>query len=328
MSVRIKDVAKLAGVSTATVSRVINNDPVVAEDTRLKVMQAIEELNYFPHQWGRNLRRQESKTILVLIPDIRNSFYANILYGMDRMASQHKYNLVLSSTYSDPAREKNLINLLKQKYADGIIFLASTLQETELAGLAERFPVVLCCEFPRDTEITHVSIDNYQAAYDAVQYLIEQGHRRIAFLSSNNDFLSTHLREAGYWQALKDNGLEADEVLLVRGSYSFESGLIGTNIVMNNLHPPTAIFSICDVVASGAIQALYRLNLKVPTDVAVFGFDDIDMAKQLTPPLTTIAQPLELLGGISVKTLISKLLQEETKTEIVLNHELVVRGSA
>lgn len=328
MSASIKDVAKLAGVSTATVSRVINQYPFVSEETKEKVNQAINELNYYPDQGGRNLRKGTSKTILVLIPDIRNTFYSNILYGMDTVARQYEYNLIIASTYSDLARERNLIKLLRKKLADGIIFLASTLEEKELVDLHEQYPVVQCCEYNKGTSLTRISIDNYQAAYDAVEHLIKKGHKRIAFLSSNNDFLSTHLREFGYKQALQDYKIEIDEDLIVRGGYSFESGRKGTHIVMNSIAPPTAIFAISDLVASGAIQALYSLNLRTPQDVAVCGFDDIDMAQQLTPPLTTVAQPLELLGSMAVKTLIDKIQDREVKPEIILHHELMIRGSA
>lgn len=327
MAARIQDVAKEAGVSTATVSRVINRHPSVSDSTRKKVLEAIEKLNYIPNHGGRMLRKQETKTILVLVPDIRNSFYANILYGMDPIMTEYQYNLIIASTYSDLVRERNLINLLKQKLADGMILLASVLDEAELRELDEMYHLVQLCEFNQGTTLTHVSIDNYQAAYEAVAHLISRGHRRIGFLSSNNSFLSTKLREAAYRQALRDHSITPDENLILRGTYSFESGRIGANILMNTVNPPTAIFCISDVVAAGAIQALYRLNLRTPDDVAVCGFDDIDMASQLTPPLTTVAQPLEMLGTMAAKILIDKIAGKEVKRSTVLQHQLMIRGT-
>ena len=229
---RIKDVAAAAGVSTATVSRVINKHSSVSESTRRKVLEVIAKLNYVPNHGGRLLRTQETKSILVLVPDIRNSFYANILYGMDRLASDHQYTLIIASTYSDVIRERNLINLLQQKLADGMILLASVLGESELVKLDQDYHLVQLCEFNQGTTLTHISVDNYQAAYEAMTHLISKGHEKIAFLSANNNFLSTKLREMAYIQALKDHNIMPDEGLLIRGSYSFESGRIGTNIVM------------------------------------------------------------------------------------------------
>jgi LacI family repressor for deo operon, udp, cdd, tsx, nupC, and nupG len=324
---RIKDVAAAAGVSTATVSRVINKHSSVSESTRRKVLEVIAKLNYVPNHGGRLLRTQETKSILVLVPDIRNSFYANILYGMDRLASDHQYTLIIASTYSDVIRERNLINLLQQKLADGMILLASVLGESELVKLDQDYHLVQLCEFNQGTTLTHISVDNYQAAYEAMTHLISKGHEKIAFLSANNNFLSTKLREMAYIQALKDHNIMPDEGLLIRGSYSFESGRIGTNIVMNAVSPPTAIFAISDVVAAGAIQALYRLNLRTPADVAVCGFDDIDMASQLTPPLTTVAQPLEMLGTMAAKILLDKIAGKEVKRSTVLQHQLMIRGT-
>lgn len=328
MSIRIKDVAKKAGVSTATVSRVINEHPNVADSTRKRVLKIIDEIHYFPNQGGRNLRKQESKTILVLIPDIRNYFYSNILHGMDTITTQNGYNLIIASTHSNRSREKKLINLLHQKLADGIIFLSSTLPESELKELDQNYSIVQCCEYNEDTNITHISIDNYKAAYSSVEYLIQKGHKRIAFLSSNNSFLSTKLRETGYIQALKSHSIEYDEKLIIKGNYSFESGYLATNTLMTSLNPPSAIFTISDVVASGTIQALYQLGKKVPDDVAVFGFDDIDLARQVTPPLSTVAQPLQLLGSMAVKTLVDKIKGIDVPSEIILPYELMIRRSA
>ena len=328
MTVKIKDVAEYAGVSTATVSRVLNNHPNVSESTRKKVFKAIKRLNYIPNQGGRNLRKQKSNTILVLIPDIRNYFYNNILYGMDNVLTRYGYNLIIGSTNSEITREKNLVTLVYQKLVDGIIFLASTLTGQELSELNELFPIIQCCEFYENGEITHISIDNYKAAYDVTEYLIHKGHKRIAFISSQNNFLSTRLRESGYIQALKDYSLEYDENLMIRGDYSFQSGYLSTNILMSLSNPPTAIFAISDVVAAGAIQALYQLGKNVPGDVAVFGFDDIDLAKQLTPPLSTVAQPLESIGSLAAKTMLDKLAGKKAPNEIILPYELMLRSSS
>lgn len=325
---KIIDVAKRINVSPATVSRVLNNSTSVKPETREKVLRAIEEMNYSPNHSSQSLRRQQSQTLLVLIPDFANPFYGDILDGMDEAARIRGYRLLQVSTYSEPRREREAVRLLETKQADGAIFLAPSLSLEELHSLNERYSIVQCCEYlPNDDQIPRVSIDNYAAAYEAASHLIQVGHRRIAMFSSTNAFISTSKREQAYRDALADKGIPFEERLLIRGSYSFDSGIASAQRILEMPDRPTAILTISDAVAAGAVRRIFDEGLSVPGDIAVMGFDNIDLARMITPPLSTIAQPLRQLGKTSVQMLIDRIEGHLVNKELYLPFELVLRKS-
>lgn len=324
----IQDVAKKAGVSVATVSRVLNDSPAVSHEAKEKVMNAIKELNYHPNLLGRNLRRMETKMILALLPNVSNPFYARIVKGIEDVGHKNGYNVMLCNTDSDIKRERIYLELLKNKLSDGVIFMAPEMDKDELTLIGQNYPVVQCCEYKEGARVSHVSIDNFAAAYKAVKHLTGLGHRRIGMISSDKNFLSVKQREAGYKKALQDEGIEFDENLVKYGDYGFKSGLRAAKQLLSMNLRPTAIFAISDIMAIGAIRAAKEAGLKVPEDVAVVGFDNISFASMYDPMLTTISQPKYDLGCVAMELLLKHINGKLSEPQnIILEHELIIRES-
>lgn len=324
----ISDVAKAAGVSVATVSRVINGIANVSPETTAKVTKAIQELDYRPNLLGRNLRRTKSERILVLLPNISNPFYSEIVKGIEDVANRNGYNIMLCNTDSDIKREKKYIKMLKTRLADGAILMASEISCEELTELAKEVSMVQCCEYKEGIPVSHVSIDNEKAAYKATKHLISLGHRKIAFIGANNQFLSSNLREKGYLRALSDEGIEPNPDYLCYGDYSYKSGLRNMKKLLNLQERPTAVFCVSDVMAIGAIRLAMEENLKIPEDLAVCGFDNIHFSWMFTPSVTTIAQPMYDLGCTAMDALIRII--EGKSSEVIhyfLEYELIIRES-
>ena len=212
--INIKDVAMLANVSVATVSRVINNNSSVTEETKKKVKKAIKSLNYQPNMLGINLRMARTHIVLVLIPNISNVLYAKIVKGIEDVAHKNGYNVMLCNTDSNVVRERIYINILKNRLADGIIFMASQLSAKEMNLLSTNYPLVQCCEYREDVNIAHVSVDDFSAAYKATTHLCSLGRKRIGLISSKNKFNSTLKREEGYKKALEDAKGDLAEAIL------------------------------------------------------------------------------------------------------------------
>ena len=323
----IKEVAKTAMVSPATVSRVLNNNYSVKADTREKVIKTMQDLNYQPNHFSRNLRRQHSRMLLILVPDFGNPFYGDILDGMDMESRLCGYNLLQVSTYFEQSREREAISWLESKQAAGAVFMAPSLNGEAMDQLAKRYAIVQCCEYNMDSSVAHVSIDNYAAAYQAMDHLIRLGHKRIAMFSSINKFISTTDRERAYRAALFDNDIPYDDSLLIRGDYSFESGVTSAGKILHMENRPTAIMAISDTVAAGAIRSIMDAELRIPGDMAVIGFDNIELARMVTPPLSTVAQPRRLLGKTAIQMLVGMLEDTPIQSEIFLPFEIILRKS-
>ncbi|HHW48296.1 MAG TPA: LacI family transcriptional regulator [Clostridiaceae bacterium] len=324
----IQDVAKAAGVSVATVSRVINNSRSVSAETRELVLETIKKLNYQPNLLGRNLRRAETRLILILLPSISNPFYAKLVKGAEDVAHKNGYNVMLCNTDSDINRERMYLEHLKNRLADGLIFMSPEIDKDELTSISKRFPVVQCSEYKEGADVPRIRIDNMAAAYKAVKHLIGIGHRRIGLISAKNEYVSTKQRELGYRKALEDSGIDFDSALVKYGNYGFRSGLRAGNQLLSIDNRPTAIFAISDSMAIGAIRAAKERGLKVPADIAVVGFDDISFASMCEPPLTTISQPKYDLGCAAMEMLLAQIQGKPFETdEIVLEHELIIRQS-
>lgn len=324
----IQDVARLAGVSVATVSRVLNNSSSVTGKTKETVLEAIKKLDYQPNLLGRNLRRAETRMVLVLLPNISNPFYPGVVKGIEDVAHKNGFNIMLCNTDSDRSREKICLEMLKNRLSDGVVFMAPELDKTELTDIGRDFPVVQCCEYKEGAVVSHVSIDNTAAAYKAVKHLLGLGHRRIGMISSNNSFLSTIQRESGYRKALEEAGISFDADLVKYGDYSFISGLRAANQLLSSKDKPTALFAISDIMAIGALRAVKENGLKVPDDIAVIGFDNISFSSMYDPPLTTISQPRYDIGCVAMELLLKQIRGElKNPRDVVLEYELVIRES-
>lgn len=324
----IQDVAKAAGVSVATVSRVINNSTSVSAETKELVVGAVKRLDYRPNLLGRNLRRAETRLILVLLPNISNPFYSRIVKGIEDVGHRNGYNVLLCNTDSEPGREKLYLDHLKHRLADGVIFMAPSLSREELTETGKSFPMVQCCEYKEGAKVSHVSIDNSAASQKAVKHLLALGHRRIGLISCDNEYVSTIHREEGYRKALLDAGIKPEDGLLKDGDYSFKSGFRAASQLLSLADRPTAVFCISDIMAIGAIRAARERGLKVPDDFAVVGFDNINFASMCDPMLTTVSQPKYDLGCTSMELLLKQIRGEmKEPQDLILEFNLVIRES-
>lgn len=323
----IQDVAQVAGVSVATVSRFFNDNSAVSLKTRKKVEEAIKQLNYEPSVLARNLRKTESRLLLVLIPKISNPFYSEIINGIQDIAVNNRYNILLCETDSNPEREDIYFNLLRNKMADGIITMDPAVQVDSLIELAESHPIIQCSEYAVESGIPYVTIDHESAAYQAVRHLIQLGHKEIALINSDEKFLYSRKRESGYRRALEKHEIPLNKEWIVRcEELEFINGQLAMRKILGGNKRPTAVFAVSDLLAIGALKELHHVGLRVPNDVALIGFDKISFSNMTYPALTTVAQPMYEMGKISAKMLIDKIKGKEVEN-VILDYELVIRES-
>lgn len=323
----IQDIAKKAGVSVATVSRVLNDNHKVTEKTKKKVELAIQELNYQPSMLGRNLRTSKSRLMLVLIPSTSNPFYSEIIKGIQDTGIMNHYNILLCETDAKPERENIYLNMLKNKLADGMISMDPTINLDKLNKLAETHPVIFCSEYKEDGVIPYVSIDSEMAAYEAVKHLISTGNKKIALINSEEKFLYARLRKAGYERALREFNLPIkDEWIFHTEDLEFESGARGMRNLLALADKPTAVFAVSDTLAIGAMKALDMQHDQELNPIAIIGFDNISFSKMTNPTLSTIEQPMYKMGVCAAEMLMKRMMGEEVES-IILDHKLIVRES-
>ena len=324
----IKDVARLAGVSTATVSRTLAEPEKVSEATRTKVQSAIKRSGYVRNELARSFRMQSTQTILVLVPDIGNPFYSLIIQGLEEVAQKHGYRLLLGDTQNRPERESEYLQSVMQRQVDGVISLGHTLPQVLEFKDGKSVPLVMACEYLHDATVSSISIDNVAAAALATRHLLDLGHRRIAFINGPAQTPLSKDRLRGYREALKDAGVAYDKSLVVRGDFSLLSGERAASALLDEKIKFSAVFAANDAMGIGAIKVLRARKLKVPEDISVVGFDDIEFAQYVEPPLTTIHQPRREIGRATMTRMIARLNDGAAPPlQVVLEHELVVRGS-
>lgn len=323
----IQQVAKHAGVSVATVSRVLNGQNTVTSKTKLKVEEAIKELSYEPSMLGRNLRNSESRIVLILIPTISNPFYLEIIKGIENIAISHNYNILLCETDSDPEKENIYFDLVRKKMADGIISMDPAVNVETLKQLAEKYAIIQCSEYGGGIGIPYVTIDNEEASYRAVKHLIQIGHTKIALMNTDEKFLYARERKMGYQRALKEHGIELNkDYIFYTQDLGFENGQQAMKKILKIKDRPTAVFAVSDLLAIGALKEINAAGLNVPGDMAVIGFDKIDFSNMTNPTLTTVAQPMYKMGTTAAKMLIEKIKGNNVDS-VILDFELVIRES-
>lgn len=323
----IQQVAKQAGVSVATVSRVLNGQNTVSAKTKMRVEEAIKKLNYEPSLLGRNLRTSESRLLLILIPTISNPFYLEIIKGIEQVAISQNYNILLCETDSNPNKENIYFDLVRKKMADGIISMDPAVNVETLKKLAENYAIIQCSEYEECTGIPYVTIDNEEASYRAVKHLIQVGHHKIALMNADEKYLFARQRKMGYKRALEENGITLrSEYIISTPNLGFENGQHAMKKILHLQDRPTAVFAVSDLLAIGALKEINAAGLHVPNDIAVVGFDKIDFSNMTNPTLTTIAQPMRKMGNVAARMLIEKIKGEEVES-ILLDHELVIRES-
>ena len=330
----IEDVAEHAGVSIATVSRALHKPHVVSETTREKVQTAIAATGYTANVMARNLRLNRSGMILLLVPDIGNPFFSEILSGIERGASKAGYNVLIGDTQNEPEREATYAAYLRSNQADAMILLNGRLP-APLANTPRGIipPVVIACERIPGCNLPTVIIDNEKAAFSATKHLLDLGHSRIAHIAGPASNILTTDRVAGYRRALSSSGIEANPSLIYSGDFSIESGISAARALLKDIkNRPTAFFCASDGMAIGVIVAAKELGLRVPHDVSVVGFDDIHLAANYDPPLTTVRQPRRRLGEQAISLLLARLdktgtIPEPAENPVIVPTELIIRQS-
>ena len=322
----IYDVARVAGVSMATVSRVVNGNANVKEKTRQKVLDAIAELDYRPNAIARGLASKRTTTVGVILPTITSPYFAAIARGIDDVASMYNYNVVLANSDNDEEKEAKVIESFLSKQVDGIVFMGSSLSESvrnQLVGA--RTPVVLAGTIDGDKELASVNIDYHLAALESTAKLLENNKKVGYILGSLRDAENVE-RMVGYQEALEDAKVDFDESLVFEGNYSYENG---RNLAQQLLDEKisAAVVSVDDV-AVGLLNALQEKGIKVPEQFEIIAGSNSPLTQYSYPALTSVNQPLYDLGAVSMRLLTKLMLKEEvTDSQLILAHELIQRHS-
>ncbi len=326
----ILDVAKLAGVSTATVSRVINLPQTVRESTRKKVQHAMGVCNYKYNALARGFATKKTNTIGLIIPNINNPVFAESTRGVQDYADSNKTQIILGNTYYQYEKEEGLINTLREKQVDGFIITTTNPKSIVLNSLVEeKVPFVLLYSTPKKGAFSAVGVDNFKGGYLATEHLVKLGHKRIGMIAGKFSISDRSLhRWHGYRQCLKNYNIDYDNKLLFQTNYSLAGGKVSMEKMLALQDPPTAVFCSNDYMALGAMKGARECGLSLPQDMSIVGFDDIQIASYVVPRLTTIHQPAYEMGKLGAKLLFS-LMEEKTGKPVqkMLASSLVVRGS-
>lgn len=327
----IKEIAKEANVSPATVSRVLRNPELVAEAKRNTVLEVIKRTGYTPNSLGVSLRKSKTYNLVAVIPDVISAFNYPVIRAIESIALQHGYSLLLGDTQEQESRERSFAAMARSRQADGILLFCSRLpfDIDPALPLADQLPpMVNACETVSVSGLPKVNIDNAAAAEDAVNYLLSLGHRRIGVVAGNMTSPSTLDRLQGYRRALQKAGLPYEEELIEVGDYGLQKAEQATRKLVARENRPTAIFAFSDEMAMSCLATLHNLGYKIPQDFSVMGFDNISYAQYCCPALTTIAQPMTEIGIACMELLLPQLngepMQECNK---ILPHKLIVRNS-
>lgn len=326
--VSIQTIAKEAGVSVATVSRVINGGSNVRPETEKHIREIMEQYKYQPSFSARHLRKTETKNILVLMNSIVNPFLAKVVKGIEDAGDKLGYHTLVCTTYDSAGKDRFYLDMVSKRFADGAIIIGSNLKPQELRKTIGSVPLVQCSEYVVDIGIPKVSIDNRQAAYDATEHLLKLGRKRIVHITVENHLISSKLRLEGYKQALEDYGIEFDPELIVTGNYGYKNALMRMDEFFDRGKKCDGVFAISDRMAASAIKSAHNHGFSVPDDIAVVGFDNIDICYISEPNITTVSQNEHEMGSAAMNMLSRLISGKETCDEIILNHELIERESS
>lgn len=327
--VTIIDVAAEAGVSYATVSRVVNGSSLVNEKTRVRVLRAMQKLNYVANRQARSLAGGKTHLIGFLVSELGLDYTAFIARGFEAELNQAGYEVVLYTHHRNADKEQAYVDILTQGAVDGVLVSLPRCPDKISQVLTERhFPYVMVDYEGVNDYSPAVYVTNWQGAYGATQYLIHLGHRRIGFITGTMDLRSSQDRLAGYEAALKAEHLAVDSTLVVEGFYQQIDGYKAAQALLSLDDRPTAIFASNDVMALGVMEAVRECGLHIPEDISLVGFDDISAASLVRPALTTVRQPLEHMGRVAAQMLLDVIRDPEKPTRrIILPTELVIRES-
>ncbi|WP_261130742.1 catabolite control protein A [Bacillus sp. Marseille-Q3570] len=329
-NITIYDVAREAGVSMATVSRVVNGNPNVKPATRKKVLDAIERLGYRPNAVARGLASKKTTTVGVIIPDISSIFFAELARGIEDIATMYNYNIILCNSDQNKEKEIHLLNTLLGKQVDGIVFMGGNITDEHVEEFKRSpVPIVLAATVSSDEEIPTVNINYQEAVNDAIKLLIERGNEKVAMVSGPlEDPINGQYKFSGYRGALEEAGFEINEDYVYVGDYTYDSGLEAVDKFINLDDKPDAVFVGTDEMALGVIHGAQDNGLNIPKDIEVIGFDNTRLASMVRPTLTTVVQPMYDIGAVAMR-LLTKFMNNENVEDrkVILPHRIQLRDS-
>jgi len=326
----IRDVAQRAGVSITTVSHVINETRFVSPELRQRVQSVMAELDYQPNALARSLRRKQTHTLGMILPDSANPFFAEIARAIQRASFARGYSIILCNSDGDLDKELVYANVLMEKQVDGIIFVAAGLSTEHIQAIRDRdVPVVIVDRDLPHVEADAVLSDNLGGGYAATTHLLQLGRRRIGCITGPSDVTPSADRVMGYRQALAEYGIPVDEALFQRGDFQFAGGAAAMHYFLSLSEPPDAVFACNDLMAIGAMRVATAYGQRMPEDLAIVGFDDVPLASYSNPPLTTVAQPKQEMSELAIDLLMTRIAgQDMPPQRRVLPTRLVVRHSS
>lgn len=324
-----RDVAKRAGVSVATVSRVLNESSSVSPDSRRRVLQAIKALDYQPSRAAQQLRARRGRVLGLIISDIQNPFFTSVVRGIEDLAHEHGYSLVLCNSDENVEKERLYVNVMRAEAAAGVILAAVSEDSPHVRGLIDqRIPVVAIDRQLKDPSIDSVCVDNVAAAYEAVSTLIDMGHRRIGLIAVPMRITTGRDRHAGYLRAFRERRLKVSRDWIRFGDTRETGGYECAGKLLTLDPPVTALFATNSLMTLGALRRIHDMGLRIPKDISIIGFDDVPWAALLTPALSNVSQPTYDLGCMAVQLLLQRLGDpQRPASHIVLKTRLVMRDS-
>jgi LacI family transcriptional regulator/LacI family repressor for deo operon, udp, cdd, tsx, nupC, and nupG len=327
----LTDVAKAAGVSIATVSRVISHPDKVAHDTQTRVRKAMKELSYQPNRVARRLRQRGGRRHLLglIIPDIQNPFFSEMARGVEDVAYANEFAVMLCNSDEDLNKESFYLDVMRAESVDGIILPPINDRDPAVVKMAASgMPIVTVDRSLSESTVDQVEVDNRQGAFDAVTHLIKVGHRRIGLITGRLNVSTSRERKAGYEQALAARDLAVDPNYMRIGDYKQTSGRTLADELLALANPPTALFVANNLMAVGAMEAIHKRKLKIPGDVAIIGFDDLPWADALDPPLSVVRQPAYEVGRAAAELLLKRLTNRNSPAAwLRLRPRLILRSS-
>jgi LacI family transcriptional regulator len=325
----IKDVAREAGVSVATVSRVFNNSTLVVDGTRTKVVHIANQLRYSPDPIARSLSRNRTDAVGLLLPDLHGEFFSEVIRGVDQVVQANKKHLLVSSSHNERDEIEAALRMMHGR-VDGIIIMSPGIDaETLLQNVSKNLPVVLLNCYVQDSQFDTINIDNDGGAYQSVQHLISHNHTRIAIIKGTENNYDSSLRLKGYRQALLDNNIPLRPAYELNGDFTEAAGAVAAKAIVAMQERPTAVFAANDAMAIGAIGALRELGIRIPDDIAIAGFDDIPIAHSIMPGLTSVHTSISELGMLAMNRLMMAIekKEEHQRQQTIIRTTLVIRES-
>jgi LacI family transcriptional regulator len=331
MKNNISEIAKLAGVSTATVSRALNNKGPIREDTRRKILKIAREVNYRPSVVAQSLAGKKTQTIGLILPEIEGAFYTSMINAIDRELKKFNYYLLVSSSHSQFDITEDIINLMSSGRIDGVMLMAPLIYR-ELPAILPKInlPIVTINTGKALASVSVFNVDNYQGAYAMTEHFIEQGLKRIATIKGPEGNFDSAERFRGYLDALKDNGIKFQKQYAVTGDFTNKGGYYGFSRLICLRERPQAIFAANDMTALGVYEAARNMKIRIPEDIVVGGFDDIYLGRMVSPQLSTVHVPAAELGIKALQHLL-KIIRGEVKNggyEETLSTGLIIRESS